>query len=74
MSIEAITINDGIYLVVPPVANEIEQLRKALRLARISLEQGQNINGHIVANGPTIGEIINRALTSVQTEHKEPSK
>jgi len=38
-------------------------LRNALELAQSSLEQGQNINGRVAANGPTIGEVIARALS-----------
>lgn len=40
----------------------IATLENALRLAQMSLEQGQTINGHICANGPTIGSVIAAAL------------
>ena len=52
------------------VCEEIEQIRRyanhlrsALVAARMSLEQGQTINGRVAANGPTIGEVIDGALS-----------
>jgi hypothetical protein len=37
-------------------------LRNALEMAQMALEQGGNLSTHVTANGPTVGEVINRAL------------
>ena len=46
--------------------NTLTELERALRLARWALEQRAGIDAHIAANGPTIGEVIDRALESPQ--------
>ena len=40
----------------------MSELRRALTLAQMGLEQGMSIDGHIAANGPTLREVIKRAL------------
>lgn len=42
--------------------SKIIEMTQALRLAQMSLVQGQNIHGRISANGPTIGDVIIKAL------------
>lgn len=38
--------------------------RSALRLAKMAIAQGSTLNTRISANGPSIGEVIDRALNS----------
>jgi hypothetical protein len=37
-------------------------MRKALELAKMTLRQGGNLETRIAANGPTVGEVIERGL------------
>ena len=42
----------------------MEKLRNALTIARMAIEQGNPLTARIAANGPTIGTVIERALSS----------
>ena len=44
------------------------RLAGALMLARVAIEQGQSLNAPIAANGPTIGEVIDNAISRVGKE------
>ena len=44
--------------------SELEKMRGAIRLAKAVLTQGGNIGTRIAANGPTIGEVLDRRLSS----------
>jgi len=49
----------------PDLLAALRQADRAITLATMSLEQGQTINGHIAANGPTIGDVLLRTRCAI---------
>jgi hypothetical protein len=52
--------------------NVTPHARNALVLARSGLENGSHLDTHIAANGPTLGEVIDRGLAELEHVSSPP--
>lgn len=52
---------------------ELDEATTALSVAKLAVERGASLNAHVAANGPTLGDVIDRALRLREVRHAAAS-